>query len=90
MSGKQHWRRRRWWRDLLLIVQLGRCAQCGRRVWTKGTIRWDVTYWRSVTDLEQAQATLDHVIPLSRGGRDSVENYQVLCRRCNGSKADRL
>lgn len=30
--------------------------------------------------------TLDHVIPLALGGRNSVENIQVLCRSCNSIK----
>ena len=32
----------------------------------------------------------DHVIPLSRGGRDSWTNVVTSCRRCNHRKADRL
>lgn len=32
----------------------------------------------------------DHVIPFSRGGASSVENLQLLCRRCNQSKRDRI
>lgn len=30
--------------------------------------------------------TIDHVIPLSRGGRNHVSNYQLLCRKCNELK----
>jgi hypothetical protein len=31
----------------------------------------------------------DHVIPYSMGGDNSVENVQLLCRRCNAAKSNR-
>jgi 5-methylcytosine-specific restriction endonuclease McrA len=31
-------------------------------------------------------STIDHIIPLSRGGTDSVGNLMPLCGRCNSSK----
>jgi HNH endonuclease len=32
----------------------------------------------------------DHVIPWSKGGASTVNNVQLLCRRCNLKKSDRL
>lgn len=32
--------------------------------------------------------TLDHVVPQSRGGRDTWDNLVTACKRCNGEKAD--
>jgi hypothetical protein len=30
--------------------------------------------------------SLDHIVPTTRGGADSIENYQILCNRCNTAK----
>lgn len=32
----------------------------------------------------------DHVIPKSKGGADTARNLQILCRRCNIRKSDRI
>ena len=36
---------------------------------------------------EQKTLTIDHIVPLSRGGNNSIGNVQPLCRLCNGKKA---
>ena len=33
---------------------------------------------------------IDHIVPLARGGNDSLDNLQTLCNRCNQGKNDRL
>lgn len=37
-----------------------------------------------------ADLTLDHIIPYSHGGPDTVENLRVLCRRCNSIRGNRV
>lgn len=34
------------------------------------------------------EATIDHVVPLSRGGADTIANMQLAHRRCNRAKGD--
>lgn len=31
---------------------------------------------------------VDHIVPMSRGGKTVPENLQILCRSCNGEKSD--
>lgn len=35
------------------------------------------------------RATIDHAIPLSKGGKHSVKNFIVSCEPCNLAKADK-
>lgn len=32
--------------------------------------------------------TIDHIVPLSRGGTNTPENLQALCRKCNANKSN--
>lgn len=34
--------------------------------------------------------TIDHKIPISKGGKNIVENIQILCNVCNMKKGNRL
>lgn len=38
--------------------------------------------------LTMAEATMDHIVPWSKGGRSSFKNLVLCCQACNQLKAD--
>ena len=44
----------------------------------------------SLPHLDPGEFVVDHVIPLSRGGLDVIENKQAAHRSCNASKSNKL
>lgn len=63
-----------------------------------GDISWSTTIREYVKEREQTNMciycgakedlTLDHILPLSRGGPDSPDNAIWVCQHCNSSKGD--
>lgn len=53
-----------------------RCQRCGCRC------------PRTYDAHDPKSPTLDHIIPLAKGGAHTPENCQLLCMRCNGIKRD--
>lgn len=69
-----------WSRKGVLVRDEYTCVYCGASPGTlvKGKV------------LSKADMTIDHIIPRSRGGRDTWSNTACACARCNHRKGDRL
>lgn len=65
-------------RQILYSRQNGKCASCGKQLQIHDN--------QSVDDY----LTFDHIIPVCRGGSNSLNNLQGLCRQCNYDKSDNL
>ncbi len=66
-----------WTRHGLLVRDGFTCAYCGRKAGAGG-------------ELSMKELTVDHITPLSRGGKSSWLNTVCACQRCNTRKGDRL
>jgi len=53
----------------------------------KAQFNW--TCWICGKGEPTIKLTVDHIIPVSRGGSSNIENIQPLCRSCNSRKKDR-
>lgn len=69
----KHWRKR-----VLIAARdagIAQCPHCGVRLdYTRG--------------LQPNSAEPDHILPVRWGGKNTLENGRVLCRRCNQSRGD--
>lgn len=73
-----------------------KCAICGLRgryFWLETPKRskdkdneWHLNLYGITEDGKEMMLTKDHVIPKSKGGKNHISNYQVLCERCNFAK----
>ena len=78
---------------LLLMATQSARANGGTTAWRKIRARilardgWTCQYCGND---EHALMTVDHVIPISKGGTDEDSNLISACQRCNYSKGNRM
>lgn len=73
-------RRAHWSRKGVLVRDNYTCIYCGSR---PGTIQGGKV-------ISKSDLTIDHIVPRSRGGRDTWTNTACACASCNHRKGDRL
>ena len=71
------------WQDIAVLHGM-RCAICGKQtdpedIWEKDGRK---CYGRNYP-------TVDHIVSLRNGGKDEIDNVQLLCKHCNSVKGAR-
>lgn len=51
---------------------------------------WQRDKERCVTCFSNTNLEFDHIIPVSKGGANSIKNIQLLCRNCNRTKSNKI
>lgn len=77
------------WRDREALIQMRSDPQ-QPVVRSEIIARDKATCWICQTVLTERTIHLDHVIPLSRGGKHTPSNLKVACKSCNEWKGDRI
>ena len=74
------------------LIQLGtKCVRCPREgvkflmtIDKPGSLHFDLY------DKNNHLMNIDHILPKSKGGKDIIENYQLMCEECNSKKGSTL
>jgi len=73
------------------------CVSCGiegsvflKQKHRKRAKKWHLNLYAKSKYEEVILMTRDHIVPLSRGGRDALSNLQTMCEHCNVIKSNRL
>lgn len=52
--------------------------------------RWHLDLYGKDLEQDDHMFTIDHIYPKSRGGENKIENYQLLCKKCNEKKGNKI
>jgi hypothetical protein len=75
-----------------------KCVDCGvegsyfalEKDITDSTSRFHLNLYGKDKDGNEVMITKDHILPRSKGGKNSLSNYQPMCYECNQKKADKV
>lgn len=71
------------------------CVRCGKKALvayheTNGSRKKHYNLYADVLGTKSAMLTLDHIVPVSKGGPSELSNYQCLCSACNAKKGNTI
>ena len=83
-------------RYLVFFTKGMKCPICGAegaffaKEKNNSDLHWHLNLYAIDEDGDELLMTKDHIVPRSKGGKDTIENLQPMCVRCNVKKADHM
>lgn len=71
------------------IFKMGKPASFTEAEWQALKAQYNYTCLRCGRQEPEIKLTVDHIIPVSKGGAGTIDNIQPLCKPCNTAKHDR-
>ena len=75
--------------DGLIRQEKGRARELRKSRWWKNKVATGQCYYCNQT-FEPSRLTMDHVVPLAKGGRSEKNNLVACCKECNTRKKTML
>jgi len=91
-TGSKHisgYERKLWHNNRRRIIKLGNGGLHTLGEWESLKAQYNWTCPHCGKKEPKVRLSRDHIIPLSKGGSDNIENIQPLCRSCNSRKFNR-
>jgi 5-methylcytosine-specific restriction endonuclease McrA len=73
-------------RGIRFRQQNGRCHYCEQQMWTIDRAEFARKHRISKKQANHLQATAEHLVPRSEGGKDEKANIVAACRFCNSHR----
>jgi 5-methylcytosine-specific restriction protein A len=75
-----------------IIIKRERAAarELRRSRWWQNKIASQAKCHYCMKSLEKSECTMDHILPILRGGRSTKGNVVISCKDCNSRKKDQL
>jgi 5-methylcytosine-specific restriction endonuclease McrA len=77
------------WENRRRALEVSAAGECSKEQWKARVEFYGGQCWLQLEGCTGEADTMDHVIPLSRGGSNWPSNLRPACKHCNSSKKDK-